>query len=163
MIVLGKDKVDERYNISDDGIITDLQGNVQETRLPQGRPKFKGIAVHRILMWTKFGYKDLDIHHLDHDPLNNNINNLVFLTRSEHMKIHMTGKRYMQGKKFSEEHKKKISLARKGRPRSEETKQKLSLSHKGKTLSEETKKKISLAFKGKHWKIDETSGKRRLY
>ena len=32
MIILGKDKLDERYNIDDNGVITDLQGNVQKTQ-----------------------------------------------------------------------------------------------------------------------------------
>ena len=51
---------------------------------------------------------------------------------------------------MSEEIKKKISEAHKGKLRSEEEKIKLSEAHKGKHLSEETKKKISEAHKGKH-------------
>lgn len=32
-----------------------------------------------------------NIHHIDENKLNNDISNLVLLTRSEHIKIHMTG------------------------------------------------------------------------
>jgi len=52
-------------------------------------------------------------------------------------------------KPHSEETKKKISQANKGRCVSEETRKKLSEIQKGKTLSEETKKKISKIHKGK--------------
>ena len=60
------------------------------------------------------------------------------------------------GKHRSEETKRKISEANKGKipcnkdmPRSEETKKKISESHKGKRMSEEAKRKISEANKGK--------------
>lgn len=144
MIVLGKDKVDERYNIDDNGIITDLQGNVQETKIYQGRPAFKGIAVHRILMYTKFGYKDLDIHHLDENPLNNNINNLVFLTRSEHRKLHMIGNKLRIGMKHTKEWKSIKSNSMLGENHF----------NYGKKLSEETKMKIRKALQGHHHSED---------
>ena len=154
MIILGKDKIDERYNIDDNGVITDLQGTIQETKNRNGRIFFKGIAVHRILMYTKFGYKDLDIHHLDENPLNNNINNLEFKTRVEHRRLHMVGnelrigmkhtkewksiksnsmlgeKHFNYGKKLSEETKMKIRKALQGHHHSEETKRKMSESRK---------------------------------
>lgn len=50
----------------------------------------------------------------------------------------------------SEETKRKLSIAHKGKPRSKETKRKLSEFHIGKTLSEETKRKMSEAKKGKN-------------
>ena len=50
----------------------------------------------------------------------------------------------MKGRKVSEEKKKKISLALKGKKRP-----KISESLKGRTISEETRKKLSLAHKGK--------------
>ena len=53
-----------------------------------------------------------------------------------------------KGKKFSEEHKKRISESVKGKQISEETKRKMSEAHKAKKFSEETKKKISEARKG---------------
>ena len=53
----------------------------------------------------------------------------------------------IKGAKFSEEHKRKMSLAAKGRKLSEETKKKLSIINKGKKLSLETKIKISKSLK----------------
>ena len=53
-----------------------------------------------------------------------------------------------KGKKFTEEHRKKISLSNKGKLRSEETKKKMSLSKIGKPQSEKTKiKKSKIKFK----------------
>lgn len=54
----------------------------------------------------------------------------------------------MKGGKLSEEHKKKISEARKGLKHSEETKKKMSISSQDYFCSEETKKKISNAKQG---------------
>ena len=54
-----------------------------------------------------------------------------------------------KGKKFSEEHKRKMSEANKGRKLSEEHIRKLSESHKGIRLSDETKRKLSEIHKGK--------------
>jgi len=75
----------------------------------------------------------------------------------------------------SEEHKKKISEAHKGKKLSEETKKKLSEAHKGFHHSEEARKKMSESHKGKssprkgkpsprkgkHWKL--VDGKRVWY
>jgi len=52
-------------------------------------------------------------------------------------------------RKCSEETKKKISEANKGRKLSPEHKKKISEAHKGKKLSEETKLKISKGHRGK--------------
>jgi hypothetical protein len=54
-----------------------------------------------------------------------------------------------QKRKFSKEHKRKLSEAAKGRKNSEEAKRKMSESHKGKKLSEEAKRKIGEASLGK--------------
>lgn len=54
----------------------------------------------------------------------------------------------MLNKKFTEEHKKKLSIAHMGKTLSEEHKKKLSVAHIGKKHSEETKKKIGFASKG---------------
>ena len=115
MIILGKDKIDERYNIDDNGVITDLQGNIQELDNQQGRLRFKGVPIHQIVMYTKFEYRngnDWEIHHIDEDKLNNNINNLQYLTPSEHTKLHHKGKKskaWNKGKRdiYSDETKKK--------------------------------------------------------
>ena len=110
MIILGKDKVDERYNIDNNGVITDLNGNIQETSLCNNRPMFRSQKIHKILMWTKFGWRDTkiwDIHHLDENKLNNSIDNLVFLTHSEHRKLHANN--------MSNETRKKLSACNKGK------------------------------------------------
>lgn len=80
---------------------------------------------------------------------------LILLTEKEHKSLHH------KGKKFSEEHKRKLSEALKGKPRSEETKRKISENHAdfsgenhpmyGKTHSEETRRQISETRKGSHW------------
>lgn len=56
----------------------------------------------------------------------------------------------MWGKHHSDEAKKKISEASKGRKMSEETKKKIGEANKGKILSEKTKEKLRIANKGKH-------------
>ena len=78
---------------------------------------------------------------------------LIFLTKAEHRTLHNKGKKLPPR---SEETKRKMSEAHKGKTHSEETKRKLSevlkgrLSpRKGKKLSEETKAKLSTALKGK--------------
>lgn len=92
---------------------------------------------------------------------------LIFLTKSEHMRLHNIGKSLsaetrkkmseankgkpscMKGKHLSAESCKKISEANKGKHRSAETRKKLSEVRKGKHHSEETRKKMSEANKGK--------------
>ena len=131
MIVLGKDKVDERFNILEDGTIVDLNGNVQELKIHQGRLYFKGQLVHKIMMYTFYGYRDGHkwvIHHLDENKQNNVLTNLVYITRSEHSRLHMKGT-YL----------------------SEKTKRRMCESHKGKHLSKEHKLKLSLAAKNRIW------------
>ena len=51
--------------------------------------------------------------------------------------------------KHSEEHKRKIGEALKGRIHSEESKRKMSEAKKGRTFSEETRRKMSEAAKGR--------------
>jgi hypothetical protein len=108
---------------------------------------------------------------------------LIFLTRSEHRSLHKgpnKGKHHSEewkrkisdgnkGKKrgpFSEEHRKKLSEAKKNI--SEETRKKMSEANKGrpawnkgKKMSEEFKQKMCKAHKGKHWKL--VDGKRVWY
>jgi len=54
------------------------------------------IAEHRHVVEEREGRKlgsDEIIHHVDCDPLNNQSDNLVILTRSEHIRLHMAGRR----------------------------------------------------------------------
>ena len=139
----------ENYSIDPvTAVITNSKGEVQETKIRDGRPYFKSMAIHKIQAHTHLGYKkDYDIHHLDENKFNNSLSNLMYLTHSEHAKIH--------GKNMSEERKRKISEAKKGEKHplygkqlSEETKKKLSDSLKGHKVSEETKRKIRNSSKG---------------
>jgi very-short-patch-repair endonuclease len=63
-----------------------------------------------------------------------------------------TKKAWQEGKfnrHFSEEHKRKMSIAQKGKIFSEEHKKNISIARKGKIISEETRRNLSLAHKGK--------------
>ena len=74
---------------------------------------------------------------------------LIFLTQTEHMRLHRIGKPgAMKDKHHSEETKRKMSESHKGKPKSEEHKRKLSEAHKGQR-------------KGMHWKF--VDGKRIWY
>ena len=69
---------------------------------------------------------------------------LIFLTKSEHMRLHNIGK------KVSAEARKKMSEARKGKPKSAETRKKMSEANKGKPKSAEARKKMSEAKNGEN-------------
>ena len=77
---------------------------------------------------------------------------LIFLTKSEHTRLHHLGKHP------SKETRKKMSEKRKGKPswikgkhNSAEARKKMSEAHKGKNHSDQTRHKISESLKGKHW------------
>lgn len=70
---------------------------------------------------------------------------LIFLTKSEHKRLHN------QRRFVSSETKKKMSETLKGRRFSEEIKKNMSEAHKGKLHSEEEKKRISETMKEKRW------------
>ena len=89
---------------------------------------------------------------------------LIFLTKSEHMRLHKIGENnqnfgklaWNNGKHLSEETRQKLSEANKGNPswmkgkhHSEESRKKIGAARKGKHRSEETRLKISSALKGK--------------
>ena len=86
---------------------------------------------------------------------NRHAEELIFLTKSEHLKLHMTGDRHpFYGKHRREDTRQKISESKTGNkhPLREDTKKKMSQSHKGKTLSEYTRMKMSESRKGnKHY------------
>ena len=70
---------------------------------------------------------------------------LIFLKRSEHQRLHMKGENHpMYGKRHSEETKRKMADAKKGKPK-----------------SEEWRRKHSEDLKGRHWKL--VDGKRVWY
>ena len=101
---------------------------------------------------------------------------LIFLTKSEHTRLHHLGKHHsaetrhkisesnsgeknpLFGKHHSAEARKKMSESKKGKHRSEETRKKISEANNGenhplfgKHHSAETRNKMSEARKGKHW------------
>lgn len=94
MIVLSKDKIIKDYFIDQNSVITDKNGNVQKQYLDRGRYWFKQQFVHKIMLNTFVGVKDKNfvVHHLDENPLNNKLSNLIYLTRKEHTHLHHKGK-----------------------------------------------------------------------
>lgn len=81
-------------------------------------------------------------------------NELIFLIKAEHRRLHQLNNKNCLGKKLSEEHKRKLYESRKGKKHSEETRRKMSESNSGckngfygRQHSEETKLKISKSRK----------------
>jgi hypothetical protein len=163
MIRISKDRVLEDFFIDDNGVITNKEGEVQKLSYYGQRPHFKSTGVHKIQMWTKYGWRDTKnwiIHHIDEDKSNNSINNLIFLTWSEHVDFH--------SKNRSQETLEKMSQSQKGHPGytkgkklSEESKRKISEANKGKTygriyrpFTDEERKKVSQRQIGKKWYND---------
>ena len=118
-------------------------GEVQPVKIyTNGRPYFKNMLVYQIMAHTFFGYKpDYDVHHKDENPLNNSLSNLVYLTRSEHSKLHA-------GELLHEETRLKISKSNKGKPKSKETRLKLSAALKGKNKGKPKSEEFRLKMKG---------------
>lgn len=150
--------------------------NIDILKIREGR-YWIGSKSFSHMIWDHFNpenvcRKGFHLHHLDNDPTNDYIGNLKLLTNSEHMSIHNKSRVYsgysrrlmsiakkgenhpFWGTHRSEETKKKISDANKGKCPSEETRQKISIANKGcvshrkgAVLSEETKRKISDTLK----------------
>lgn len=124
-----KNEVFPNYLIDENGIIYDINGSIQKTYIHKGRPCFKNIPVHRYVVHSFIGYKEkMEIHHLNEDKFDNRLENLVYLTKAEHTKVHHIGK-----------------------PRSLETRIKMSESQKGRKISDLHKKKLSESKKGRIW------------
>ena len=93
-------------------------------------------------------------HHIDFNHNNNDPENLIFLSASEHNKVHANDRRgdyWDRVSKTMSEVKKGAGNAMYGKHHSEETKCKIRTSNVGKKRSDETKLKQSLRRKGKHW------------
>ena len=124
-----RDTILENYFIDPvTAIITNSKGEIQKIKIKDGRPYFKRHWIHQWQVHTHIGYKEgFDIHHIDENKMNNSLSNLVYLTHSEHSKIHNK-----IGKKLSDETKRKLSEAKKH-------------------ISEETRRKMSEAKKSTIW------------
>ncbi|MBO5957131.1 MAG: HNH endonuclease [Bacteroidales bacterium] len=82
----------------------------------KGNRKKKKYKVHRLIYETFNGIipEDLTVDHIDGDKHNNKLSNLQLLTREENSSKAAKGKSpWNKGKKFSDEHKRKLSEARK--------------------------------------------------
>lgn len=150
-----KEKKLEQWSIcpATGDIFNSKTGEVQPLKIFRGRPFFKKMAVHRIMAHTFYGYKpEMDVHHKDENKLNNCLSNLVYLTHSEHIRLHMR-------ELLSEERTQKISIANAGKIRTQEQKEAYSLAQKkryaekgsplkGRKCPQETREKISSTLKG---------------
>ena len=101
---------------------------------------------HRTEIWWHCSKKDLIENECYY---NRKACELIFLTKSEHSRLHN------KGRKFTEEHRKNLSESHKGKHLSENHRKKLSEANKGKatwnkgkSMTEETKQKLSEALKG---------------
>lgn len=155
-----RDKEFEDYFIDPvTAIITDKNGNVKHQYISHDRHvvKIKNIcmAIHQIQAHTAWGYKKgFDVHHIDMNHFNNTLNNLTYLTPTEHHKLH----RALQT--FDDEWRHKISESRKGKIPwnkglkncfSEEVKHKISTSLKDRKLHVDIVDKIAAANRGRFW------------
>lgn len=181
-----KDRVFEDYFIDPvTAVITDKQGTILKPHLRYGR---KCVSIHGIRMFvyqinahTYYGYDNTKIiHHIDENKLNDSLDNLKYLTNSEHCSLH-------SHRKWSDSSKKKISDTWKNKIKNCETgkwkpwqgnnpmighscfdymtpeeieayRKNMSIATTGekngmygKHHSDETRKKLSEANKGFHW------------
>ena len=100
---------------------------------------------HEIYMISVFGRKDLGTGIL-YNMTNGGDGSSGWVPSEEYRKKMSEAKK---GKTHSEDSKKKMSVAQKGKTLSEEHRRKMSEANKDKTLSEEHRRKISEAHKGK--------------
>lgn len=120
-----------------------------------------GLVAHHIVPWN------------DSVELRFDINNGLTLCHRCHNRHHRNGKgikqkgvdcklgtktgwSYWTGKKFSDDHRKNMSLSRIGKPVSQEHRRKLSEKNRLPEIMEANK----LRYKGRTWKIDPETGKR---
>jgi len=155
---------EERYSITQDGKIwsfprkyckgkwlkpaRDELGYLSITLCKNNQPK--GFSVHRLVAQTFIPNPENkpEVNHKDCNPSNNNLENLEWCTYKENSQHASRMGRLI----CSEETRRKMSVARKGRklpPRSEETRRRISEANKGRIFSEEHKRKLLEAKKGK--------------
>ena len=145
-----------------------MKTKIRKITISEGRNYLNSKRLTHIV-WDENNPDDLRqkwmvIHHIDENPLNDDISNLQLMTKAEHMRLHRTGKINSKetrekisdgnkGKKLSEETLKKMSefmkgnTYRLGQKATEETRKKLSEIHKGRIFTEEHRKNLSLSSK----------------
>lgn len=104
------------YFIDENGKIYSSDGVEQKQYLCPSNPYyfFKSRKVHIMMAHSFYGYKEgYDVHHLNQIKTDNRLENLMYLTHSEHLSLHKTGNQYCLGKKLSPVTKQKMSAARK--------------------------------------------------
>jgi len=99
-----------------------------------------GKMLHRLIFEDHHNIEipeDSIIHHKDGNKLNNDIDNLILMSRGEHSTLHHIGM------KHSDETKKNFSKMRKGHLVSEETRKKISKANKGQKRTVNSKRLMS--------------------
>ena len=141
--------------VSKEGLLFRIKNDKLElvkTRIANGYELVgKNYRVHRIVWETFKGQINgkNHIHHIDHNGLNNRLDNLVEIEPGEHSRLHHKGISSGTGRICSDDTRKKISDKLTGKKFTEEQKLKLRNSHLGKKLSVEHKQSIGNSLKGK--------------
>lgn len=111
-----KNDVIPGYFISDEGKIYDAEGVEQELKIYSSKPYyfFKGQRVHIMMAHSFLGYKEgFVVHHKNEIKYDNRLQNLSYMSHSDHTILHTLGKKYHLGKKHTEQAKSKIIAGQK--------------------------------------------------
>ena len=146
------------YEVSNLGRVR-LNGEIVEPHIEHGYQAYGKFYVHRAVaeLFIPNPENKSYVDHINTDRLDNRAENLRWVTQKENCNNSLSRKHMSEarkgkpGKPHSEETKRKISEALKGKPNN----------FTGKHHSEESRSKISAALKGRHVKI--VDGKRIWY
>jgi hypothetical protein len=78
------------YFVSSDGKVYNIDGIEQALRLHHNYVYFKRKTIHRLVakVYCEEWFDGCEVHHIDHNKLNNDVSNLVCISKSEHKKFH---------------------------------------------------------------------------